>query len=384
MGNQCQNGTYGNKYNNYNRYQNERLASRYDDGDDTEDCFSGSSRSSVADLMQQGLRRTLTSISVLGQKTPNSCKISGKVFTEVVGSPYYIAPEVLQNHYGPEAEIWTAGVILYVLLSGVPPFWADTRRGVYDKIQDGHFDLESEQWQRISDSAKDLIRKMLCPCPSERLKAPEVLQHPWICDNGLATDLTRDPTVSRLNKLSATNKLKKLALQVIAEHLSEQETARLREMFKAMDTENRGVITLGELKEGLRRYCSVFKRTEINGVMDAPDSDTTTSIHWEEFIAATVPLGKIEHKEHLMPTFTYFDKDGNGYITVDKRQKPQVEQNMEDAFLEEIILEVNQNNDGQTNYSEFVTMMQSNNSGLGWQTMESGLDVPLREAPEVY
>jgi len=175
-----------------------------------------------------------------------------------------------------------------------------------------------------------------------------------------------------------------LCIQVIAEHLSEQETARLREMFKAMDTENRGMISLGELKEGLRRCCSVFKRTEINGLMDAPDSNNTISIHWEEFIAATVPLGKIEHKEHSMPTFTYFDKDGSGYITVDKLQKPQVEQNMEDAFLEEIILEVNQKNDGQTNYSEFVTMMQSNNSGLGWQTMESGLNVPLREAPEVY
>ncbi|OEL28664.1 Calcium-dependent protein kinase isoform 1 [Dichanthelium oligosanthes] len=537
MGNQCQNGTYGNKYTNYSQFQNERLASRYDYGDDTEDCYSGSSRSSVADLMQQGLRRTLTSISVLGRKTPNvtehytlgrqlgegkygttylctevstgcqfACKSilkkkfvnlqdiedvrseiqimhylsgqknivtikdayedgeavhivmelceggelyhritngnyseqkaaelmriivgiienchslgvmhrdlkpenfllqdkdddlsikvidfglsvffkPGEVFTEVVGSPYYIAPEVLKKRYGPEADIWTAGVILYVLLSGVPPFWADTRRGVYDKVLDGHFDLESEQWHRISDSAKDLIRKMLCPCPSERLKAYEVLKHPWICDNGVATDQTLDPTVSRLNKLSATNKLKKLALQVTAEHLSEQETTRLREMFKAMDTENRGVITLGELKEGFRRCCSVFKHTEINGLMDAADSDNTTSINWEEFIAATVPLSTIEHKEQLMPAFRYFDKDGSGYITVDKLQKPRVERDMEDTFLEEIILEVDQNNDDHTNYSDFVTMMQSNNSELGWQTMESGMNVPLREAPEVY
>ncbi|CAL4923563.1 unnamed protein product [Urochloa decumbens] len=528
MGNQCQNGTYGNKYSNYNQFQNERLASRYDDGDNNEDCYSGSSRSSIADLMQQGLRRTLTSISVLGQKTPNvtehytlgrklgegkygttylcieistgcqyACKsilkkkfvnmqdiedvrreiqimhyLSGQknivtikdayedgeavhiimelceggelyhqitkgnyseqkaaelmriivgiienchslgvmhrdlkpenfllqdkdddlsikvidfglsvffkpgdVFTEVVGSPYYIAPEVLHKHYGPEADIWTAGVILYVLLSGVPPFWADTRRGVYDKVRDGHFDLESEKWHGISDSAKDLIRKMLCPCPSERLKAHEVLKHPWICYNGVATDQTVDPTVSCLNKSSATNKLKKLALQVIAQQLSEKETTSLREMFKAMDTESRGVITLGELKEGLRRCCSVFKRTGINGLIEVADSDTTTSVNWEEFIAATETVSKIEDKELLMPAFTYFDKDGSGYITVDKLQKHRVEQDMEDSFLEE---------DGQTNYSEFVAMMQSNSSALGWQTRESSMNVPLREAPEVY
>jgi len=71
MGNQCQNGTYGSNYNNYNHFQKEPLASRYYDGDDSEDCYSGPSRSSIADLMRQGLRRTLTSISVLGRKTPN-------------------------------------------------------------------------------------------------------------------------------------------------------------------------------------------------------------------------------------------------------------------------------------------------------------------------
>uniref|UniRef100_A0A0A8XSP9 non-specific serine/threonine protein kinase n=1 Tax=Arundo donax TaxID=35708 RepID=A0A0A8XSP9_ARUDO len=69
MGNQCQSGTHGNNYYNYNRYQNERLASRYDDGDHTEDCYSGSSRTSAADLIRQGLK--LTSISVLGRKTPD-------------------------------------------------------------------------------------------------------------------------------------------------------------------------------------------------------------------------------------------------------------------------------------------------------------------------
>ncbi|CAN6306022.1 unnamed protein product [Urochloa humidicola] len=155
-------------------------------------------------------------------------------------------------------------------------------------------------------------------------------------------------------------------------------------MFKAMDTESRGVITLGELKEGLRRCCSVCKRTGINGLVEVADSDTTTSVNWEEFIAATITVSKIEDKELLVPAFTYFDKDGSGNITVDKLERPHVERDMDDSFLEEITLEVDLKNDDHTNYSEFVALMQSNSSALGWQAMESSMNVPLREAPEVY
>jgi calcium-dependent protein kinase len=100
----------------------------------------------------------------------------GQVFTQLVGSPYYIAPEVLHKRYGPEADVWSAGVILYVLLSGVPPFWAETQQGIFDAVLKGQIDFESEPWPKISESAKNLIRKMLCPCPKERLKAHEVLR----------------------------------------------------------------------------------------------------------------------------------------------------------------------------------------------------------------
>jgi len=100
----------------------------------------------------------------------------GQVFTELVGSPYYVAPEVLHKRYGPEADVWSAGVILYVLLSGVPPFWAETQQGIFDAVLKGHIDFDSDPWPKVSESAKNLIRKMLCPCPSDRLKAHEVLR----------------------------------------------------------------------------------------------------------------------------------------------------------------------------------------------------------------
>ncbi|KAL8090134.1 hypothetical protein AgCh_039563 [Apium graveolens] len=194
----------------------------------------------------------------------------GQIFTDVVGSPYYVAPEVLLKHYGKESDVWTAGVILYILLSGVPPFWAETQQGIFDAVLKGHIDFESDPWPLISDSAKDLIRKMLCKRPSDRLTAPQVLSHPWICENGVAPDRSLDPAVlSRLKNFSAMNKLKKMALRVIAESLSEEEIAGLKEMFKAMDTDNSGAITFDELKVGLRKYGSTLKDTEIRDLMDA-------------------------------------------------------------------------------------------------------------------
>ncbi|XP_073222043.1 calcium-dependent protein kinase 10-like [Cicer arietinum] len=137
------------------------------------------------------------------------------VFTDVVGSPYYVAPEVLLKHYGPEADVWTAGVILYILLSGIPPFWGETQQGIFDAVLKGHIDFDSDPWPLISDSGKDLIRKMLCSQPSDRLTAHQVLCHPWICENGVAPDRSLDPAVlSRLKQFSAMNKLKKMALRV--------------------------------------------------------------------------------------------------------------------------------------------------------------------------
>ncbi|KAJ1281760.1 hypothetical protein BS78_04G330400 [Paspalum vaginatum] len=299
----------------------------------------------------------------------------GQVFTDVVGSPYYVAPEVLCKHYGPEADVWTAGVIVYILLSGVPPFWAETQQGIFDAVLRGAIDFDSEPWPSISGSAKDLIRGMLRSPPADRLTAHQVLCHPWICENGVAPDRALDPAVlSRLKQFSAMNRLKKMALRVIATSLSEEELAGLKEMFKAMDTDASGAITFDELKEGLSRHGSNLRESEIRDLMHAADVDNSGTIDYDEFIAATVHMSKLDREEHLLAAFAYFDKDGSGYITVDELEQACREHNMEDVGIDDIIREVDQDNDGRIDYGEFVAMMKKGIIGHGRLTMRHTSD----------
>ncbi|CAI5943374.1 unnamed protein product, partial [Closterium sp. NIES-64] len=102
----------------------------------------------------------------------------GERFSEIVGSPFYIAPEVLHESYGPESDIWAAGVILFVLLSGVLPFWGDSDEGVFRAILEKSVEEEMERegvWESVSDEAKDLVMRMLSKDAALRITADEIL-----------------------------------------------------------------------------------------------------------------------------------------------------------------------------------------------------------------
>ncbi|EOX92804.1 hypothetical protein QUC31_003828 [Theobroma cacao] len=300
----------------------------------------------------------------------------GESFCDVVGSPYYVAPEVLRKHYGPEADVWSAGVILYILLSGVPPFWAETEMGIFRQILQGKIDFDSEPWPAISESAKDLIRKMLDRNPKGRLTAYQVLCHPWIVDDTIAPDKPLDSAVlSRLKQFSAMNKLKKMALRVIAERLSEEEIGGLKELFKMIDTDSSGTITFEELKDGLKRVGSELMESEIKDLMDAADIDNSGTIDYGEFLAATVHLNKLEREENLVSAFAFFDKDGSGYITIDELQQACKEFGLSDVHLDEMIKEIDQDNDGQIDYGEFAAMMRTGNGGIGRRTMRRTINL---------
>ncbi|GMI82464.1 calcium-dependent protein kinase 29 [Hibiscus trionum] len=285
----------------------------------------------------------------------------GRMYKDLVGSAYYVAPEVLQRKYGKEIDVWSAGVILYILLSGVPPFWGETEKEIFKAVSEGNLDLESQPWPSISDAAKDLIRKMLARDPRKRITAAQALEHPWMKEGGDASDKPIDCAVhSRLKQFRVMNKLKKLALKVIAENLSSEEEIRgLKQMFNNIDTDGSGTITLEELGVGLARLGSKLTEPEIKQLMDAADVDKNGSIDYIEFVTATMHRHRLEREDNIYRAFQFFDKDSSGFITRDELRQAMTQYGMGDeATIDEVIEDVDTDKDGRINYEEFVAMMK--------------------------
>ncbi|KAG9454951.1 hypothetical protein H6P81_007855 [Aristolochia fimbriata] len=284
----------------------------------------------------------------------------GERFHDIVGSAYYIAPEVLKRDYGPEVDIWSIGVMLYILLAGVPPFWAESESGIFNAILKGNIDFTGEPWPSISPGAKELVRRMLQKEPKLRITASEVLNHPWIKEDGDAPDTPIDGSVlDKLKQFRAMNKFKKVALRVIAGCLSEEEIMGLKAEFKNMDSDNNGTITLEELKQGLAKQGTKLSHYEVEQLMEAADADGNGNIDYDEFITATMHLKGTDREDHLYTAFQYFDKDNSGFITMEELEQALKEYGMQDdRDIKEIISEVDGDNDGRINYDEFAAMMR--------------------------
>ncbi|KAH7665551.1 Non-specific serine/threonine protein kinase protein [Dioscorea alata] len=291
----------------------------------------------------------------------------GERFTEIVGSPYYMAPEVLKRNYGPEVDVWSAGVILYILLCGVPPFWAETEQGVAQAIIRSVIDFKRDPWPKVSDNAKDLVKRMLDPDPRRRLTAQEVLDHPWLQNAKKAPNVSLGETVkARLQQFSVMNKFKKRALRVVAEHLSAEEAAGIKEMFQSMDINNTGRLTLEELKYGLHKLGHQIADADAKILMDAADVDGNGTLDYGEFVAVSIHLRKIGNDEHLHKAFAYFDRDKSGYIEIEELREclaDDLEANHEEV-INAIIRDVDTDKDGKISYDEFATMMKA---GTDWR-----------------
>ena len=281
-----------------------------------------------------------------------------ETMTTRVGTPYYIAPEVLKKSYDRSCDMWSIGVITYILICGYPPFYGDTDADIFHSVQRGRFDYPEEEWGEVSQEAKNFVESLLKLEPSRRLTAASAMEHPWITHmTGAAADgAALDSNMStRLRRFVGMNRLKKVALTVIAEQLTGAEIEYIRKVFNDIDRDGNGVITLDELQEAMRNEFGGVEQRVVD-LMAGIDIDGNNQLDYNEFVAATLQKNTAIQEQNIRAAFEAFDTDGSGVLSV---------ANLVDIFgsedhAREVLGEVDINGDGEISYEEFRDLMRGN------------------------
>ena len=295
----------------------------------------------------------------------------GAVERKLVGSSYYIAPEVLKKHYNEKCDIWSCGVIMYILLSARPPFGGEDDNDIMERVSYGKYDLESPPFNKLSKNSLDLIQRLLTMDPDQRISAEQALNHPWFKEfksqelyNRINDRDTIKSLISNLKRYKRTSIIQETALAYLVHNFPQiKDVVNACKLFNQIDKSGDGKITKDELYRGLgERYKSDTLQQDVDEIYKNLDMDNNGYIGYEEFVRASVSKDYFVKDNVLRFAFRYFDKDGSGEITFDESEELFAQsindKNKIRETLNNIIKEVDVNNDGKINFDEFSKVMK--------------------------
>ncbi|XVF15910.1 hypothetical protein REPUB_Repub09cG0197200 [Reevesia pubescens] len=291
----------------------------------------------------------------------------GKRFQDIVGSAYYVAPEVLKRRSGPESDVWSIGVITYILLCGKRPFWDKTEDGIFKEVLKNKPDFRRKPWPTISNGAKDFVKKLLVKDHRARLTAAQALSHPWVREGGNASDIPVDISVlNNLRQFVKYSRLKQFALRALASTLNEEEIADLRDQFDAIDVDKNGSISLEEMRQALAKdHPWKLKESRVLEILQAIDSNTDGLVDFTEFVAAALHVNQMEEHDsdkwqlRSRAAFEKFDVDRDGFITPEELRMHTGLRGSIDPLLEEADID----KDGKISLSEFRRLLRTASIG---------------------
>lgn len=277
-----------------------------------------------------------------------------------LGTPYYIAPEVVEGSYDVKADCWSLGVMLYLMLSGTPPFDGKNNEEILSRVKTGYFSFKA--LRGVSETAKDLIAQLLRKDPALRLSAHEALSHPWLsCSSPRTPHSIRSEILVSLRTFLESNIMKKIAYFYIATHISERDCENLRRTFTLMDLNGDGMLSAEELKHGLEGLGKVLNEQQLKALCLLLDTNQSGCIEYTEFIAACLEARHL-HSMALRAAFRYFDVDNSGKVTIaELREVIQGHSAMStvpSAAIESVLKEIDTDGDGCIDYEEFICMMK--------------------------
>ena len=280
------------------------------------------------------------------------------------GTPYYIAPEVLLESYNEKCDVWSIGVITYLLLLGQAPFDGDDDDIICQKIIQEEIDYENSKIKALSPEAVEFLKKLLEKDPEKRISSSQALEHAWIKKFAPHTRVNRAfsrKIYKNLSNFREESQLSTAVVTFITNYLmNDDELKLLKKLFFELDTKGVGVITKEELFKGMEDcFDGKVTHEEVDKIFGNIDYDNNGTISFDEFVKAAIDKKKLLTEEKLKAAFALFDRNGDGDIEA-KELKEVIgdDNNNEDNIWDQMIKEVDLDGNGVIDFEEFKEMMK--------------------------
>ena len=283
----------------------------------------------------------------------------------IVGSSYYIAPEVLNQKYGKECDLWSVGVILYMFIVGHAPFDGCDDEEITGNIQKGIYKKDDKRWKKASKEVKDLIQRLLIYNPQKRLTALQALRHPWfkITDSNILYDnVPKNDIIECIRNLLTYNissKLEELVLAYIIHNIPRPRQAKSAiKLFKLVNEVGDGKLLKRELKKTLLLFVTedFLNKYDFDEQFSLIDGDKKGYINYEEFLRACLGRKKILTDKILKYAFSFFDPTNTGFIKK-KKMKSFFGNKVDENTFKIIFDEIDSDKDGKINFKDFKAML---------------------------
>lgn len=286
----------------------------------------------------------------------------------LVGTAYYMPPEVLNpevKEYNNKCDVWGLGVILFMMLTGIPPFGGEADKDIMKAIVHNQRET-TEEWEDASmRDARDLVDNMLEVNTDLRYSCDQVLSHKWVQENtqaGAGGEQISSSVIQSMQRYGNMEQLKQTAVQVVAFAMSPSEIDDLRTQFKAMDADGSGTVSLEEFRKGMESHAGMEPEA-IEQLFAKIDDDSTGLISYSEFIAASLVNSDLLTSERLSAAFDRLDPDQSGYITSAELQallKDTVDANAVAKFIADADAAGGGEGDGKISKGEFLKLLEEN------------------------
>ena len=284
-----------------------------------------------------------------------------EIVHQMVGSAYYTAPEVLSGNYDRRCDIWSLGVITYIMLTGSPPFNGNSVDEIHRKIQYVEINFSSKRINQCSVDAKNFVKKLLAKSSEERLSLDDALNHPFIIstkrDNTMVkSNIIVSRSISDAENLNdmvefmKSSRAKQVMMKMVAFSLSPTQIFRLRDDFHALDTDRSGCISLYTLQNSVKSSLpsNILWHPELTDGISSNEI-----LNYNEFVAAAMCKRISVDEERLHIAFELLDTQSSGHISMQSIRNV-LGNDVEDDVIEEIIAEMGLSNGGTIDYTEFL------------------------------